>query len=64
MDTKKTKTVYRRDIAAKLKLMGHEVIGILPNPKKPEFDMWLFKIDDTFYDDFNKLIGGKRYGID
>ena len=60
-----TRMVFNMTYAAKLIKMGHQVIETLPNPRKPELDMWLFKADATFDEDFNKLCGkeifhGKR----
>ena len=35
--------------------MGHEVLEVLPNPRKPKLDMFLFKTDATFDEDFKSL---------
>lgn len=50
-----TRMVFSMKYAGQLIKMGHEVLEILPNPRKPELDMFLFKADDSFDEDFKKL---------
>ena len=48
--------------AGQLMKMGHEVLEVLPNPRKPKLDMFLFVADETFDEDFKKLQEGDKYG--
>lgn len=57
-----TRMIFSMKYAGQLIKMGHEVIETLPNPRKPWLDMWLFKYDDTFDEDFNKLQKGVSDG--
>lgn len=50
-----TRMIFSMKYAGKLISLGHEVLEILPNPRKPELDMFLFKADDTFDEDFEKI---------
>lgn len=50
-----TRMVFSMKYAGQLIKMGHEVLETLPNPRKPELDMFLFKADDSFDEDFKKL---------
>ena len=42
------KIVYTRKIANQLIKMGFPVVRVEQNPKKPEFDCWVFKITPDF----------------
>ena len=42
------KIVYTRRIANQLIRMGFPVVRVEQNPKKPEFDCWVFKITPDF----------------
>lgn len=57
MTNYKTQAVYKQWIAAKLNAKGHEIIGMLPNPKKPNYQMWIFVVDETFYQDLDEILG-------
>lgn len=50
-----TRMIFSIKYAGKLIKMGHEVLEILPNPKRPDLDMFLFKADATFDEDFKKI---------
>ena len=50
-----TRMVFSIKYARQLIKMGHKVLETLPNPRKPELDMFLFKADATFDEDFKKL---------
>lgn len=50
-----TRMIFSIKYAGKLIKMGHEVLEILPNPKRPDLDMFLFKVDATFDEDFKKI---------
>ena len=55
--TKRTQAVYKQWIAAKLHMLGHKMIGTLPNPKKPEYEMYIFEVNETFFEDLDKILG-------
>lgn len=57
-----TRMVFSMKYAGQLMKMGHKVLEILPNPRKPELDMFLFAADKTFDEDFKKLQEGDKYG--
>lgn len=50
-----TRMIFSIKYAGKLIKMGHEVLETLPNPKRPDLDMFLFKVDATFDEDFKKV---------
>lgn len=52
--------VYKMDYAIKLMEMGHKVKTIMPNPHKPEFNVWVFESDETFDRDFKALKATSR----
>lgn len=58
-----TRIVFSIKFAGQLIKMGHELLETVPNPRKPELDMFLFKADPTFDEDFSNLVkGGTRDG--
>ena len=50
-----TRMIFSIKYAGQLMKMGHEVLEVLPNPRKPKLDMFLFKADATFDEDFKSL---------
>lgn len=54
----KHKIIYKMTYALALKEMGHKVVEVMPNPAKIGFNCWVFEIDDTLEEDFNKLRKG------
>ena len=50
-----TRIVFSLKYAGQLTKLGHKIIEILPNPRKPELDMFLFAVDETFDEDFNRI---------
>ena len=57
-----TRMVFSMKYAGQLMKMGHEVLEVLPNPRKPHLDMFLFAADKTFDEDFKRLQEGDKYG--
>lgn len=53
----KYQMVYKMSYAISLIQMGHKVLMTTPNPRKPELTAWIFEKDETFEEDFNKLLG-------
>lgn len=53
--------IYKLDYAVQMKLKGHQLITTMPNPKKTEYQCWVFVDDLTFEDDLQEIIhrGGK-----
>ena len=48
--------VYKLDYAIKMKLKGHQLITTIPNPKKAQYQCWVFVDDDTFESDLQEVI--------
>ena len=57
-----TRMIFSMKYAGQLMKMGHEGLEVLPNPRKPKLDMFLFAADETFDEDFKKLQEGDKYG--
>lgn len=57
-----TRMVFSMKYAGQLMKMGHQILETLPNPRKPELDMFLFAADKTFDEDFKRLQEGDKYG--
>ncbi len=51
---------HRMDYALILQEKGHKVVGVMPNPQKPEYNIWIFECDDTLEDDLKLLIKQNR----
>ena len=51
----KTKIIFSMALAGQLMELGHEVLGEIPNPTNKKLTSWIFKIDETFFEDFKKL---------
>lgn len=54
----KSKVVYSKNYATQMIVLGHKLLGTMPNPKKPEFICWIFENDDKFTEDLTRLIKG------
>ena len=48
--------VYKLDYAIKMKLKGHQLVTTMPNPKKTQYQCWVFVDDDTFESDLQEII--------
>lgn len=44
--------IYSLAVMEKLVENGHFPIQTMPNPKYPEYNCWIFKVDDDFMRDF------------
>lgn len=60
MSNSKLKVIFTMSIALELKSRGHKVIDIMPNPNKPEFNCWIFEIDETFIADLEDIVNIRR----
>ena len=49
--------VYRMDFAMDLIKQGHKVVWTGPNPRNSKLTAWTFERDETFTEDFEKLLG-------
>jgi hypothetical protein len=49
--------IYRMDLAMELIGLGHKVFQTCPNPQKSNLTAWIFEKDETFEEDFNRLLG-------
>lgn len=52
-----TKIIFSMALAAKLMELGHVSKCQMPNPNNKKFTAWVFEVDETFYEDFNRLQG-------
>ena len=52
-----TKIIFSMALAAKLMELGHISKCQIPNPNHKKFTAWVFEVDETFYEDFNRLQG-------
>lgn len=55
------KIIYSKRVMEALIAMGNLPLKSMPNPYKPEFQCWIFKVDDKFQKDIDKILGDK-YG--
>ena len=46
------KRVYTKRLAYELRRMGHKIIAVVPNLKKPQFDVYIFRNTERFQKDF------------
>ena len=54
------KIIYSKRIMEALVEMGNLPLKSMPNPYKPEFQCWIFKITDKFQHDINIILGDKN----
>lgn len=52
--------VYKLEYAVQMKLKGHQLITTMPNPKKIEYQCWVFLNDSTFEEDLQEIIHERR----
>ena len=50
-----TKIIFSMALAAQLMARGHQVVAEIPNPANKKLTSWIFAVDETFYEDFEKL---------
>ena len=48
----KNMIIYSLAVMEKLVENGHFPIQTMPNPKYPQYNCWVFKVDDDFMRDF------------
>ena len=57
------KFVFRMKYAAKMRMLGHKLVGTMPNPNDSKYTCWIFQDDDTFDLDLHNIIKeGRRNG--
>jgi hypothetical protein len=49
--------IYKMDLAMEMIKRGHKVFTTMPNPQRPQLTAWVFEKDETFNEDFKKLLG-------
>lgn len=49
--------VYKMDLAMELIKLGHKVVSTGPNPRRSDLSVWVFERDETFTEDFDRLLG-------
>lgn len=50
-----SKVIFSMAFAAQLISKGHEVIAEMPNPANNKYTAWVFKVDETFFEDFDEI---------
>lgn len=56
------KIIYSLKVMLQLVELGHNPTETMPNPKYPRFNCWIFKVDDAFQHDLDKVLGGEKCG--
>ena len=51
------KIIYSKRIMELLVSLGNIPLKSMPNPYKPEFQCWIFKITNKFQKDLDKILG-------
>lgn len=54
----KTKEIYSLQMALYLRKLGFEIVDVGINPKRPEYDTWIFKDSEELG---NAMAGFKRH---
>lgn len=49
--------VYKMDLAMELIKLGHKVVSTGSNPRRSDLSAWVFERDETFTEDFDRLLG-------
>lgn len=52
----KEKKVYTQRLAYELRRMGHKIIAVVPNIRKPQFDVYIFRNTERFQKDFAEAV--------
>lgn len=52
----KEKKVYTQRLAYELRRMGHKIIAVVPNIKKPQFDVYVFENSERLQKDFAEAV--------
>lgn len=55
------KIIYSKRIMEALVAAGNIPLKSMPNPYKPEFQCWIFEVNEKFQKDIDKILGDK-YG--
>lgn len=59
-NTSTIRIVYKMQYAIKMKLKGHKVLTMMPNPKDQKYQCWVFENDQTFDSDLHLIIAEGR----
>lgn len=51
------KIIYSKRIMEALVALGNIPLKSMPNPYKPEFQCWIFRITNKFQKDLDKILG-------
>lgn len=60
MTNENEKKIYTRRLAYQLRCAGFDIVRIEPNPKKPQFDVYIFKATPQFEKYFLAIAGKKE----
>lgn len=64
MSKPKTKLVYRYAYAIQMQILGHQLLTTITNPNDTNYNIFVFKDDQTFDSDLHQIIeeGRKNHG--
>lgn len=54
-----TYVVFTKKIAFELRKLGYKIIKTEPNVRKPESDVYIFKVKIGFFEDLKRLVDQK-----
>ena len=54
------KIIYSKRIMEALVEMGNLPLKSMPNPYKPEFQCWIFEVNDKFQKDLDRILGERN----
>ena len=52
------KIIYSKRVMEELVARGNIPLQSMPNPYKPEFQCWIFEVNDKFQKDMDEILNG------
>ena len=56
----RVKKIFTKKLAYELRKRGYQIIKVVPNEDKPQFDNYLFKYEEGIEEAIAELTGGKK----
>lgn len=60
MREKKEKIIYSRWLAVELRKLGFEILRTEVNPNHPQFNCWVFELNDNFNKALSCLVSSRK----
>lgn len=57
-----TKIIYSMKIMLQLVELGFQPLTVMPNPQHPEYNCWVFELNDELREALDRLLGGDHRG--